>query len=71
MILLSEKDQKNPKLLRKRRDYVQKLLDEGFVQCSPSSQEWISSEFQAGHIAILEEELQEIDTKLRKYKVAP
>lgn len=66
VILLGKKELNNPKKLRERKAYVQSLLDEGFVQCSPSSQEWTSPERQAGVSQMYHDEIAEINRQLRK-----
>jgi hypothetical protein len=65
MILLNNENIKDPKKLKERKEYVQKLLDEGFPQVSPSSEEWTSSEFQAGHTSMLRQEIRDIDAALK------
>lgn len=66
MILLGNKDLKNPVALMKRKNYVLSILDEGFQTVSPSSQEWTSAEFQVGHNVQLRNEVEEIDALLKK-----
>lgn len=67
MILVGKLHLKNPDKLKERKVYLQKLIEEGFPSAiSPSSQEWTSPEFQAGHRAMLREEIKEIDIVLRK-----
>jgi len=66
MIVLGAKQKLDPVALRKRKAYVQTLLDEPANNASPSSQEWVSPEFAAGHRSILLEEIDEIDAQLKK-----
>lgn len=68
MILLGQRDMKDPKALEQRKTYVLSLLDEGFPNASPSSQEWVNSEFKAAHRERLRQEVTEIDALLKKLR---
>lgn len=70
MILLGKKQLNDTEALKSRRDYLIELLNEPRPSCGPSSQEWVSAEFYSGHQSILQEEVNEIDARLKQIRKA-
>jgi hypothetical protein len=68
MILLGKKEMKDVVALEDRKKYVESLLNEPRSSAGPSSQEYVSSEFWAGHREMLTKEITEIDQLLHKLR---
>ncbi len=68
MILLNKKERKNKKALNERLEYLTSLFNEPRPNVSPSSQEWVSSEYYQGNRQLIFDEIKEIKLAIKSIK---